>query len=33
MRGNRQLLIRGGYVLTMNDDLGDLPCGDVLIDG
>jgi cytosine/adenosine deaminase-related metal-dependent hydrolase len=30
--GNR-LLLRGGYVLTVDPELGDLPKGDVLIDG
>jgi 5-methylthioadenosine/S-adenosylhomocysteine deaminase len=28
-----KLLLRGGYVLTVDPDLGDLPRGDVLIDG
>ena len=27
-----RLLIRGGYVLTMDPDLGDLPDGDVLVE-
>jgi len=30
--GRDRTLIRGGYVLTMDDDLGDLPGGDVLVE-
>lgn len=33
MAGNQQLLIRAGHVLTMDAGLGDLPTGDVLVDG
>lgn len=32
-RGQRLKLIKGGYVLTMDDGLGDLPSGEVLVDG
>ena len=28
-----RLLLRGGHVLTVDPELGDLPRGDVLIDG
>jgi 5-methylthioadenosine/S-adenosylhomocysteine deaminase len=31
--GSRLKLVKGGYVLTMDSRLGDLPTGDVLIDG
>ncbi|MGE5134495.1 MAG: amidohydrolase family protein [Gemmatimonadota bacterium] len=31
--GDRPLLIRGGHVLTMDPDLGDIPGGDVLVAG
>jgi hypothetical protein len=28
-----RIVIRGGYVITMDEDLGELPTGDVLIEG
>ena len=31
--GDRTTLIRGGYVLTLDQSLGDMPNADVLIDG
>jgi cytosine/adenosine deaminase-related metal-dependent hydrolase len=31
-RGTERILIRGGVVLTQDPELGDLPCGDVLIE-
>ncbi|MGH3680481.1 MAG: amidohydrolase family protein [Natronosporangium sp.] len=33
MPGDRQLLIQGGYVLTMSDEIEDLAVGDVLVEG
>ena len=30
---SERILVRGGHVLTMDPDAGDLPTGDVLVDG